>query len=130
MKASQPVFIPDFTEELVLMHADHYLERMAIESRPSNGAGMMHEAVITEEDPEIQNLAGWKAQANPYFWSRWKQKYWLAPRVFASMLPSVIKSMMAEPGEGKMEGIEPQANVFMLKTSWDEVPTGGPRASG
>lgn len=30
------------------MHADHYLERMAIERRPSNGPGMMHEAVITD----------------------------------------------------------------------------------
>lgn len=45
------------SQKRVLMHADHYLERMAIESRPSNGPGMMHAAVITEEDPEIHNLA-------------------------------------------------------------------------
>lgn len=43
---------------------------------------------------------------------------------------SVMRCMTVGPDKGETEGREPRATVFVLKTSWYEVPTGGPRASG
>ena len=65
-----------------------------------------------------------------FFWSRWKQKYWLALRVFTSMQHLVMKCMTVGPDKGEKEGREPRASVFVLKSSLCEVPTGGPHASG
>lgn len=35
-----------------------------------------------------------------FFWSRWKQKYWLALRVFTLVLPLVMKCITVRPNKG------------------------------
>lgn len=105
MKASQPVFIPDFTETCAnacwSLTGTHGNRKQTFKQPQDDASGSNYRRRSWNTEPGMLKCT----QTKPFFWSWWKQKYWFALRVFTSAVHSVMKCMAVKARQQREENL-------------------------